>query len=181
MNHFQPKSLAFYGGAIAFVVALFGVVTAYGEANLKTAQSIGGEYRLNLPVSAPCGSGKSVLLSVQQSGIYVAAALTNPALMRSQTGFKVMTLSGQWQNQRLNLEGQVPMGVLCENSKEGTPPITVKIEGAIAMLPPQSPLPASSTSQNTPKAATLTGTLALNTKAVPFVARRQPASKEAVK
>lgn len=169
MNHFQPKSLAFYGGAIAFVVGLFGVVTAYGEANLKTAQSIGGEYRLNLPVSAPCGEGKSVLLSVQQSGIYVAAALTNPALMRSPSGFKSMTLSGQWQNQRLSLAGQVPRGVLCDRSKQPTSAIAVKIEGAI------------SPNQPSTQSTTLTGTLSLDAATAPLIAQRQPASKEEVK
>ncbi len=168
MNHFQPKSLAFYGGAIAFVVGLFGVVTAYGEANLKTAQSIGGEYQLNLPVSASCGGGKSVLLSVQQSGIYVAAALTNPALMRSSSGSKPMTLSGQWQKQQLSLVGQVPVRMLCDNSKE-TAPIMVKIKGAI------------SPNQTSTESTTLTGTLSLNAETAPLMAQRQPVAKDELK
>ncbi len=168
MNHFQPKSLVFYGGAIAFVVGLFGVVTAYGEANLKAAQSIGGEYQISLPVSAPCGGGKSVLLSVQQSGIYVAAALTNPALMRSPSVSKSMTLSGQWQNQRLSLTGQVPVGVLCDGSKEAAP-IAVKIDGEI-----------SPTSAST-KATTLTGAISLNAAASPLMAQRQPVAKDEAK
>jgi hypothetical protein len=169
MNHFQPKSLAFYGGAIAFVVGLFGVVTSYGEANLKTAQSIGGEYRLNLPVSELCGGGKPVFLSIQQSGVYVAAALTNPALARSPSISKSMTLSGQWQNQRLSLAGQVPVGVLCDNSKEATPAITVKIEGAI------------SPNQPSTQSTTLTGTLSLDAATAPLIAQRQPVSQEEVK
>jgi hypothetical protein len=161
MNHFQPKSLAFYGAAIAFVVGLFGVVTTYGEANLKTAQSVGGEYRLNLPISGPCGGGKPVLLFVQQSGVYVAAALTNPALARSPSISKSMTLTGQWKNQRLGLEGQIPVGVLCDGSQE-TAPITVKIDGGIS----QNPASAEST--------TLTGTISLNAAASPLMAQRQP-------
>lgn len=168
MNHFQTKSLAFYGGTIAFVIGLFGVVTSYGEANLKTAQSIGGEYELNLPVSAPCGGGKSVLLSVQQSGIYVAAALTNPALMPRLSGFRSMTLSGQWQNQRLILAGQVPVGVLCDRAKE-TAPIMVKIDGGISQNPAST------------ESTTLMGTIFLNAAARPLIAQRQPASKEEVK
>ncbi len=34
-NHFNLKSLAFYGAAIAFVVVLFSVTTSYGEAHVK--------------------------------------------------------------------------------------------------------------------------------------------------
>jgi hypothetical protein len=169
MNHVQPKSLAFYGSAIAFVVGLFAVVTAYGEANLKTAQSIGGDYLFNLPAASACGGGKPVLLSIQQSGMYVAAAVTNPALTRKSPTFKPMTLSGQWKNQQITLEGQIPAGVLCDRSKEATSAITVKIEGAI--------------SQNQPpaQAMILTGTLSLNASAVPFIAQRQPIPKDEVK
>jgi hypothetical protein len=168
MNHFQPKSLAFYGSAIAFVVGLFGVVTTYGEANLKTAQSIGGDYPFNLPVSITCGDGKPVLLSIQQSGVYVAAALTNPALMRKPSLSKPMTLSGQWQNQQLSLTGQIPAGVMCDQVK-GTAPIMVKIKGVI------------SPSQPATKSTTLTGTLSLNTETAPLMAQRQPVSKGEVK
>lgn len=169
MNHFQPKSLAFYGGAIAFVVGLFGVVTTYGEANLKTAQSIGGDYPFNLPVSITCGGGKTVLLSIQQSGVYVAATLTNPALMRKPSTSKPMTLSGQWQNQQLSLTGQVPAGVLCDQLKGATSPITVKIEGVM------------SPNQPATKSTTLTGTLSLNTETAPLMAQRQPVPKDEVR
>lgn len=169
MNHVQTKSFVFYGGTIAFVVGLFGFVTTYGEANLKTSQSIGGEYQLNLPVSAPCGDGKSVLLLVQQSGIYVAAALTNPVLMRSPSGFRSMTLSGQWQNQRLNLTGQVPVGVLCDHLKDSTPSIMVKIDGAI------------SPNQSSTETTILTGTLSLNAETVPLIAQRKLVPKDEVK
>jgi hypothetical protein len=168
MNHFQPKTLAFYGGAIAFVVGLFGVVTTYGEANLKTAQSVGGDYRLNLPVSEPCGGGKPVLLSVQQSGVYVAAALTNPALARSPSISKSMTLSGQWKNQRLGLTGQIPVGVLCDGSQE-TAPMTVKLDGVISQNPAST------------ESTTLTGTIFLNAAASPFMAQRQPVAKDGAK
>jgi hypothetical protein len=168
MASVQFKSLFFYGGTIAFVIGLFGVVTTYGEAHLKTAKSIGGEYRLNLPVSAPCGGGKSVLLSVQQSGIYVAAALTNPALIRNPSGSKSMTLSGQWQNQTLSLTGQIPVGVLCDGSQE-TAPMTVKIDGVISQNPAST------------ESTTLTGTISLNAAASPLMAQRQPVAKDGAK
>lgn len=159
MDHFQPKSLAFYAGAIILVVGLFGLVTTYGEANLKTAQSVEGDYRLKLPLTKGCSGGESAVLSIQQSGIYVAAALVNPDLKRSQTSFRAMTLSGQWQNQQLSLAGKVPTGLLCAGAVDNAAQ-TVKIEGGIAQPP-----------------ATLTGTISLDAATAPLMAQRQPTQK----
>lgn len=165
MKSSQLKYLAFYGGTIAFVLGLFTVVTNYGETYLKAAQSVEGNYLFTLPPTAPCGGGVPVTLAVQQSGMYVAAALVNPALPHSQTAFKSMTLSGQWQNQRLNLAGKVPVEVLCDKAKDQGE-IAVKIEGAIA---PQ---------QKSSKPSPLTGTLALNSALSSLMAQRQPVLKE---
>ena len=161
----QLKYLAFYGGTIAFVLGLFTVVTSYGETHLKAAQSVEGKYLFALPATADCGGGVPVTLAVQQSGMYVAAALVNPALPHAQTAFKSMTLSGQWQNQQLKLAGKVPVGVLCDKAK-GKGAIAVKIEGAIA---PQ---------QKSSKPSPLIGTLSLNSVLSPLMAQRQPVLKE---
>jgi hypothetical protein len=173
MNHFQPKTLAFYGGAIAFVIGLFSLVTSYGETNLKTAQSIAGDYLLTLPSSSNCKSQEPIALSIQQSGVYVAASMTKQT-SRSQATFKPMTLSGKWQNQRLNLVGNVSGKMLCSNSKDQTP-IAVAIEGEI------DPQQASAPHSKLTPSATLIGTLSLNQTTAPLTAKRKPVSKDGEK
>jgi hypothetical protein len=170
MKSSQLKYFAFYGGTIAFVLGLFTVVTTYGEIHLKTAQGIEGNYLLKLPMSATCGAGTPVTLTLQQSGVYMAAALVNPALPRSQIAFKPMTLSGQWRNQQLSLAGKVPAGVLCANAKNNAE-IAVKIEGAIAAKP------SSISPQKSTESITLTGSLFLNTAKSPLTAQLQAISK----
>jgi hypothetical protein len=174
MKAAQLKYLAFYGGTIAFVLGLFTVVTSYGETYLKAAQSVEGNYLLTLPPTVDCGGSVPVTLAVQQSGMYVAAALVNPALPHAQTAFKSMTLSGQWQNQQLILAGKVPVGVLCDKAKDQRA-IAVEIEGAIAAHQESATQPQSS--QPSP----LTGKLFLNSVASPLVAQRQPAPKAEAK
>jgi hypothetical protein len=174
MKSSQIKHLAFYAGAISFVLGLFTVVSTYGETHLKTAQGIEGNYLLQLPMSATCGGGTPVTLTLQQSGVYVAAALVNPALPRNQTAFKPMTLSGQWRDQQLSLAGTVPVGVLCANAKNKAA-IAVKIEGAIAAHQESATQPQSS------KPSSLTGSLSLNSVSSPLLAQRQPAPKEETK
>ncbi|HCF30241.1 MAG TPA: hypothetical protein DEV81_24275, partial [Cyanobacteria bacterium UBA11049] len=69
-NHFNFKSLAFYGIAIASVLILFKIVTAYGEKNLKAPVPIEGRYRLNLAQNIPiCPQESNLVLDIQQSGI----------------------------------------------------------------------------------------------------------------
>jgi hypothetical protein len=170
MKSSQLKYLTFYGGTIAFVLGLFTVVTTYGENHLQATQGIEGNYLLALPISAACGGGTPVMLTLQQSGVYVAAALVNPALPRNQTAFKSMTLSGQWRNQQLSLTGKVPVGVLCASAKDKTA-IAVIIEGAIAAHQESAAQPQSS------KPSPLIGKLFLNSVASPLVAQRQPAPK----
>jgi hypothetical protein len=170
MKSSHIKHLAFYAGAISFVLGLFTIVSTYGEVHLKTAQGIEGNYLLALPLSASCGGGTSVTLTLQQSGVYVTAALVNPDLPRNQTAFKPMTLSGQWRDRQLSLAGMVPLGVLCANAKDKAE-IAVKIEGAIATQP-SSISPKVST-----ESETLTGSISLNAARSPLVAQRQPLSK----
>jgi hypothetical protein len=167
MKSSQLKYLAFYGGTIAFVLGLFTTVTTYGENHLQTAQGIEGNYALKLPMSSTCGGGTPVTLILQQSGVYVAAALVNPALPRNQTAFKPMTLSGQWRKQQLSLAGTVPVGVLCANAKDKAS-IAVTIEGTIAAHQESAAQSPSS------KPSPLIGNLSLNSVSSPLVAQRQP-------
>ncbi|XGV99401.1 MAG: hypothetical protein ACAF41_10750 [Leptolyngbya sp. BL-A-14] len=125
-NHFNLKSLSFYGGAIAVVVALFSVVTAYGEANLKAAQKIDGRYQIPAQALPGCLKSEQLILLVQQSGIYLTGSLlaseTAEALEKRATERPSMT--GNWENQRLTLQGDASYLPKCQGD--------VKIQGTIA-------------------------------------------------
>jgi len=76
MSHFNLKSFIFYGGMIGSVLVLFNVVTAYGERNLKAPAKISGNYLLNSSDLPTCLQSEKIILSIAQSGIYVAGKLT---------------------------------------------------------------------------------------------------------
>jgi hypothetical protein len=120
MSHFNLKSLMFYGTAIGSVATLFAIVTAYGEVNLKASQPISGDYSFQLPPIQGCSTGNQLNLSIQQSGIYVAAALTSAQAINAdrKPSSKAMTLNGKWQKQQLILEGVVPNKILCETNQQ---------------------------------------------------------------
>lgn len=121
MSHFNLKSLIFYGVAIASVLALFEVVTAYGESNLKAPTAIDGRYRLSY-TQPNCGKANALVLVIQQSGIYLNGSLL-PALADDQqlrSAEKRPTLAGQMYNQQISLAGTVPTSILCNNISETT-------------------------------------------------------------
>ncbi|MBH8562043.1 hypothetical protein I8748_07630 [Nostoc sp. CENA67] len=112
MNHFNSKSLAFYGAAIGLVLLLFKVVTAYGEQNLKAPPVVNGRYRLTLAENLPnCEQPSPLLLNIQQSGIYLNASLL-PANANANTE-KQHSLTGLFQNQQSSLSGKVDGNILC--------------------------------------------------------------------
>lgn len=120
MSHFNLKSLSFYGVAIASVLALFKVVTAYGESNLKAPTSIEGRYRLSY--TQPNCRTNPLVLVIQQSGIYLNGSLL-PALADDQqlrSAEKRPSLAGQMHNQQISLAGTVPASTLCNNISETT-------------------------------------------------------------
>ncbi len=105
IEHFTLKSLLFYGGAIGFVVILFSFVTTYGEANLKPAPKIAGRYRLNARALPGCLKTEALLLTVQQSGIYLNAVLAEPESTSAPAAKMKPSLHGFWQSQQLTLVG----------------------------------------------------------------------------
>ena len=125
-NHFTLKSLSFYGGAIAFVVILFSIVTAYGETNLKAPQKIDGRYQVPAQALRGCLKSEQLILLVQQSGIYLTGSLltadTVDTLGKRATERPAMT--GNWENQRLTLHGDASYLPKCQGE--------VKIQGTIA-------------------------------------------------
>jgi hypothetical protein len=104
MNHFHPKSLAFYGIAISLVLALFKIVTAFGEKHLQASPVLNSNYRLTWADNVP---NCPVKLNIQQSGIYLNASLL------ALSSEKPLALTGIWQNQKLTLVGKINQTNFC--------------------------------------------------------------------
>jgi hypothetical protein len=140
------KLLTFYIGTIAGVVALFGVVTAYGEKNLVAPPNIAGRYRVKAANLPPCLRDRD--LHLQQSGAYLTASFTGNAAKPS------AQLTGQLQPSNrfeMNLD-RLP----CNN---GEPPETLVLQGKASNLAP--------TNQ---AAKQLTGVIKYRSIALPFEA-----------
>jgi len=113
MSHFNLKSLAFYGAAIASVVTLFSVVTSYGNANLKAPPAVDGHYRLNAKNLPGCLQTEELELIIQQSGEYLNAALLPERSLDKKAIPRKLLLAGKLQNQQLSLSGPIPQLISC--------------------------------------------------------------------
>jgi hypothetical protein len=111
------KSLIFYGVAIAFVLVLFKVVTAYGESSLKAPTSINGRYRLYTQ-NPNCLKSNALILAIQQSGIYLNGSLlpASTDVQQLTTAEQKPSLTGVMSNNQISLAGRVPSLVLCNNT-----------------------------------------------------------------
>jgi hypothetical protein len=125
MSHFNKKSLIFYAVAIGSVVTLFSIVTAYGEANLKTAKSIVGTYRLQIKPQSGCSTPPKLDLTLEQSGVYLTATLRPEAQSAAQ---HQAALSGRWQTPRLALIGKGSLPVCLSSSQTTSRPRNVQIQ-----------------------------------------------------
>lgn len=124
-GHFSQKSLIFYGCAIGSVTLLFSLATAYGEANLKASDRIDGRYPLSVSSLPKCLQAESLILNVQQSGVFLTGSLllnTAPESM-VQMARDRPSLNGDWRNQQFNLRGNVRYLPDCQG--------TVSIQGMI--------------------------------------------------
>jgi len=125
------RILAFYGGAIATVIILFKSITVYGENYLHPPAPLKNLYLLTLTQIPDCKQINPVLLKIQQSGIYVNAALL-PATENAEK-FKQLSLSGLLNKQELNLSGKINAGILCQNfahSENQLSPATLRLSFA---------------------------------------------------
>ncbi|OUL21182.1 hypothetical protein BV372_32020 [Nostoc sp. T09] len=116
MNHFNLKSLAFYGIAIGSVLLLFKTVSAYGETNLKAPPAINNRYRLTLADDIPnCEKPDALILNLQQSGIYFNASFlpANTDAEIATSNPKNDSLSGILRNKELSLSGKIDRSLLC--------------------------------------------------------------------
>ncbi|WP_373529185.1 hypothetical protein [Nostoc sp.] len=122
MNHFNFKSLTFYGVAISSVLLLFKTVSVYGENNLKAPPPVNGRYRLTLAENLPnCKKSDTLTLNVEQSGIYLNASVLPPTA-NADTDEK-HSLTGILKNQQLNLSGKVGRSILCNISRPQNDPL----------------------------------------------------------
>ena len=130
MNHFNVKSLTFYGVAITSVLILFKTVTTYGESNLKASPVIDGHYLLNLENNLPsCKKSDSVVLNIQQSGIYLNASLLTTNLKPDSE--QQLSLTGILKNQQVSFSGKVAPDILCHQSNSPSSPsksVTMQVQ-----------------------------------------------------
>jgi len=124
-NHFNLKSLAFYGAAIAFVVVLFSVTTSYGEAHVKAPRDIDGHYPIDGDDLPGCLKSNHLVLDIKQSGVYLTGALIEADTSEKATKAieQHPPLTGKWDSQQLSLAGSLTHLRGCEG--------TITINGAI--------------------------------------------------
>jgi hypothetical protein len=133
MNHLSVKSLAFYGVAIGLVALLFKVVSAYGETNLKAAPAIGGSYRFDAKSLPECLKSDSLVLTIEQSGVYLSGNLRSGSSEadREKIAEETPPLHGKWENQGLSLSGAVPNLTGCSDSTATGQNSSVKMRGIV--------------------------------------------------
>lgn len=107
MNHFNRKSLIFYGSILTFVVTLFNLTASYGEANLKAPEKISGRYRFNAKNLPGCFKAETLILTIEQSGIYLNGSLLSQedSTHKVTAARKRPQLKGLFQNQ-IELSGK---------------------------------------------------------------------------
>jgi hypothetical protein len=103
---------AFYGLTLVLVLGLFKGITAHGE-TLLAPPNLGGQYRLQSPSLIGCSS---LVLDLQQSGIYLNGAITpqsNPPDSQEVTPHPSRpTLTGHWHDSALTLTGRLDLTCL---------------------------------------------------------------------
>ncbi len=120
-SFFNPRWIAFYGATIAVVVALFSFATSYGETNLQAPTKIAGRYRINANDLPGCLKNQTLILVIDQSGIYLNGALLASG-DTTQINKQTRSLTGLWNHQQLTLNG-IPQLQSCQPN--------IKIDGAI--------------------------------------------------
>jgi hypothetical protein len=156
-THLKPKSLMLYAVAIGSVVILFNLVSQYGEANVKARPNLNERYRLSGDKLPPCLTGKSLVLSIQQSGVYLNANLSTLATKKDGNVKETFPLKGKWENQNFQLSGSIPPQQICPTGLPGLSSdreLLVKIEAGLA----DNKAPETSVKQNIP----LVGQITLN-------------------
>jgi hypothetical protein len=168
MNSFSLKSIGLYSLAIGSAIVFFHAITSYGEAKIKAPIAIAGNYLITAPKLPDCLHNKQLLLTLQQSGIYLNASLSNNLQKTLSISDSHPTLSGRLQARKLNLSGQIPTTICPQLSQ-------LQIAAAIAKID-------TTIDKNISK---LRGRLSFSTSSVPqtdpidFTATLQPSTRSA--
>lgn len=152
MNVFSLKLVGLYSLAIGATIVFFHTVTSYGSANLKAPISVEGNYLLNDQKLPGCLQGKTFLLKLQQSGIYLNASLveidrlvgvdinklvdkslsTNRNIRPTLSG-KLVQSASTLPTQKFRLIGSLPIAICAQSSQ-------LDISGSLAeRLTPKQP------------------------------------------
>jgi hypothetical protein len=137
MNIFSLKSIGLYSLAIGSAIVFFQVVTSYGEAKITAPIAITGNYLITAPKLPDCLNNKQLLLTLQQSGIYLNAGLSNHLNNTLSISDRRPTLSGRLQAQKLNLAGLVPTAICTKPSQLHIAAAISHIDTTIAKNTPQ--------------------------------------------
>lgn len=167
------RLIAFYGGTVALVLLLFKGVTTYGETRLEAPSNIDGHYLS--PTLVNCPPDRQLDLNVQQSGIFINAALDlnpptsdsspSPVQPSSNTAFP---LHGYWRENQLSLTGQIPALSNCPAIAPASPRTPIQIEATI-----------SPAAQPSMQPSILTGTITAGDRTFPLNAEHQTAVQSA--
>jgi hypothetical protein len=137
MNRLNSSYIKFYVITIALVAVLFSAVTSYGEKNLQAPPRLSGSYKIEAGNLPNCLKDKSLLLVIQQSGIYISGDLQSDSDRSesksvSQDNFP---LAGRWQDGKFSIAGAVTQVEGCDRAKQlaisGTP-TNKELEGQIS-------------------------------------------------
>jgi hypothetical protein len=137
MNIFSARSIGLYALAIGGAVVFFNLVTFYGEAKIEAPISVAGNYLITASDLPDCLQKKSLLLNIQQSGIYLNANLNiidvkniDILNIKQRTPANLIqnlrpTFSGRLRDRQLELSGKLPT-TTCPN------PSQLRLEGTLA-------------------------------------------------
>ncbi len=117
-NHLNLRSIAFYAIAIGSVVALFVITTNYGEAHLQAPSKVGGRYAMQADNLPECLKDSPLILSIQQSGVYLTGSLLAEGSSEKTTKIaeERPSLTGKWDGQQLTLSGSLKEFNACQGN-----------------------------------------------------------------
>ena len=101
------RHILFYIVATASVVTLFNLVTAYALANLKAPLRISGVYEIEAKSFSPCLKEDSVLLKIQQSGLYLNALIVPISQEKRLSSDETFPLIGHFDAANMTIKGNL--------------------------------------------------------------------------
>lgn len=111
LKHLDIKHILFYVIAIASVVGLFNYITAYARVNIKASPKLSGIYPLEAKSLSECLQDKTLILKIQQSGVYLNGVLMSiypeDLATAGLSGDEELPLVGHFKDSQVTLKGKV--------------------------------------------------------------------------